>query len=129
MDSKKFIAMLIVGFTVFSFVVSSYAGGAVSESKKVLMGQLSQARVDFMTSRDKLHDQDRLLRIAWHNERDTLYMQAKENPKDKSIKEKLNDGAKKFFADKADIYAQLEQLREDWLKVRKDLSGQIKNTK
>ena len=48
MDSKKFIAMLIVGLTVFSFAVSSYAGGAVSESKKALMGQLSQARMDFM---------------------------------------------------------------------------------
>ncbi|MFA6281025.1 MAG: hypothetical protein WCY05_00800 [Candidatus Omnitrophota bacterium] len=129
MDSKKFIAMLIVGITVFSFVVNSYAGGAVSESRKALMGQLSQARVDFMASRDKLHDQDRLLRIAWHNERETLYMQAKENPKDKSIKEKLNEGAKKFFVDKKSIYAQLEQLRKDWLKTRDDLGQQIKNTK
>jgi hypothetical protein len=129
MDSKKFIAMLIVGLTVFSFAVSSYAGGAVSESKKALMGQLSQARMDFMASRDKLHDQDRLLRIAWHNEREALYMQAKENPKDKSIKAKINDGAKKFFADKAEVYAQLEQLRKDWLKIRKDLGGQIKNAR
>lgn len=129
MDSKKFIAMLIVGLTVFSFAVSSYAGGAVSESKKALMGQLSQARMDFMASRDKLHDQDRLLRIAWHNEREALYMQAKESPKDKSIKAKINEGAKKFFADKADVYAQLEQLRKDWLKIRKDLGEQIKNTK
>jgi len=129
MDSKKFIAMLIVGFTVFSFVVSSYAGGAVSEGKKALMGQLSQERKDFTASRDKLHDQDRLLRIAWHNERDTLYMQAKENPKDKSIKEKLNVGAKKFLTDKKSVYEQLEQLRKNWLKTRKDLGEQIRNAK
>jgi CRISPR/Cas system-associated exonuclease Cas4 (RecB family) len=69
------------------------------------------------------------MRIAWHNEREALYMQAKENLKDKSIKEKLNEGAKKFFADKTMIYSQLEQLRKDWLKTRKDLGEQIKNTK
>ncbi len=129
MGFKKFIAMLIVGLTVFSFSVSSYAGSGVSEGKKALMEQLSQARKNFIASRDKLHDQDRLLRIAWHNEREALYKQARENPKDKSIKTKLDEGAKKFLTDKRDIYTQLAQLRKDWLKTRKDLGTQIKNTK
>jgi len=65
------------------------------------------------------------MRIAWHKERDTLYVQAKQNPKNKAVKVALNDGAKKYFADRKDIYNQLVELRKNWLNARKDLGYKI----
>ncbi|MDP2924607.1 MAG: hypothetical protein Q8O30_12980 [Candidatus Omnitrophota bacterium] len=124
MSFSKFIGVILVMALIFSFSIPSF-----SETKKEYMGQLSQARKDFISQRDKLHDQDRLLRIAWHSERELLYGQAKASPKDKAIKEQLNEGAKKFFANKKAIYRRLEQLRKNWLSARKDLGAKIKNTK
>jgi hypothetical protein len=56
-------------------------------------------------------------------------MQAKQNPKDKAIKQALNNGAKKYFADRKNIYNQLVELRKNWLNARKDLGYRIKHTK
>lgn len=122
MNYKKLAGLVLIGVLSFCFTVPSF-----SETKKDYQAQLTKARKDFMGQRDKLHDQDRLLRIAWHQERDVLYKQIKASPKDKALKEKLNEGAKKFFADKKSIYSQLEQLHRDWLKIRKELGVKIKN--
>lgn len=124
MSFSKFIGVILIMALIFSFSIPSF-----SVTKKEYMGQLSQARKDFISQRDKLHDQNRLLRIAWHSERELLYGQATASPKDKAIKGQLNEGAKKFLADKKAIYRQLKQLRKDWLNARKDLGAKIKNTK
>jgi len=109
-------------------VFLSFSLPSFCETKKEYMEQLSQAREDFIAQRDKLHDQDRLLRIAWHAERDALYQQLKASPKDKALQEKLNEGPKKFFADKKAIHSQLKQLRHNWNRTKKDLGQKIKNS-
>jgi hypothetical protein len=130
MEAKGIRFFMLIGLLVFSFIIPSFAdSGAVPTERKELMKELSQARKDFITERDKLHDQDRLLRIAWHNERLSLYEQTRQNPKDKAIKERINAGAKKFFEDKKNVYSQLEQLRTRWLVTRKELGEKIKQAK
>jgi len=106
---------------VFLLTLNSYA-----QSKVEYMNELSQARKNFILERDKLHDQDRMLRLNWHKEREALYEKLKENPSDQSIKDKLNEGAKKFLADKKEIYRKLEELRKNWLRQRKELGNKIR---
>jgi len=106
---------------VFFLTLNSYA-----QSKVEYMNELSQARKNFILERDKLHDQDRILRLNWHKEREALYKKLKENPSDQSIKDKLNEGAKKFLADKKEIYRKLEELRKNWLRQRKELGNKIR---
>jgi hypothetical protein len=120
---NKIVRGILVIAVFLSFSLPSFC-----ETKKEYMEQLSQAREDFIAERDKLHDQDRLLRIAWHSERDTLYQQLKVSPEDKSLQEKLNEGAKKFFADKKAVHSQLKQLRHNWNRIKKDLGQKIKNS-
>ena len=117
----------LVGFVLIAILSLSFLSPCFSQTKKEYEQQLTKALQDFLVQRDKLHEQDRILRIAWHKEREELYKEIKANPKDKALKQKLNDGAKKFLADKKDIYSQLEQLRKDWLKIRRELGAKIKN--
>ena len=92
----KLLVAILVGFVlVFSCTLPSFAA-----SKKDLMRQLSQARVDFMNERDRLHDQNRILRIEWHQKRKELYRQLKQDPDDKAAMAELNRGAEKFHDDK-----------------------------
>jgi len=128
MRFKGFLIVFLISVLLFSFGASVFAESS-SPAKKELQAQLTQARKDFTLERDKLHDQIRVMRIAWHDERDTLYTQAKQNPKDKAIKAALNEGAKKYFSDRKDVYNQLVELRKNWLNARKDLGYKIKNTK
>ncbi|MEI8350320.1 MAG: hypothetical protein WCI77_09235 [Candidatus Omnitrophota bacterium] len=122
MSLKRVLCVLVTGVLVCSFSMPVFC-----EGKKEAMEQLSQAKKDFITQRDKLHDQDRTLRIAWHKERADLYAQLKASPKDKALMEQLNAGAKKFLADKKEVYQKLEQLRKAWLQTRKDLGASIKS--
>jgi hypothetical protein len=122
MGYKKVVMLFFIGILFFSFLIPCYP-----ETKKEYQEQLTKSRKDFIAQRDKLHDQNRVLRIAWHKERERLYKEIKANPKDKTLKQKLNAGASKFFADKKSIYSQLEQLRKDWFKIRRDLGAKIKN--
>jgi len=128
MRFKGFVAIFLISVFLFSSGTYVFAGGS-SLAKKELEAQLNQARKDFTLERDKLHDQIRVMRIAWHNERAALYAQAKQNPKDKAIKAALNDGAKKYFVDRKNVYNQLVELRKNWLDARKDLGSKIKHTK
>lgn len=116
----------IVSVVVLSALLLTWGTATFAQSKRALMDELSQARKNFTAERDRLHDQDRVLRIAWHEERNQVYKQLKENPGDTSLKERLNEGAKKFLADKREIYNKLEALRQDWLKQRADLGARIK---
>lgn len=128
MRFKDFLAIFLIAVFLFSSGAYVFAGNA-SPAKRELEAQLSQARKDFTLERDKLHDQIRVMRIAWHNERAGLYTQAKQSPKDKAIKSSLNAGAKRYFADRKNIYNQLVELRANWLNTRKDLGYKIKHTK
>ncbi len=128
MRFKGFLAIFLISVFLFSFGVCVVAENA-SLAKKELQAQLTQARKDFTLERDKLHDQIRVMRIAWHKERETLYAQAKQNPKDKAVKAALNGGAKKYFSDRKDVYNQLVELRKNWLDARKDLGSKIKHAK
>jgi len=128
MRFKGFLAMFLISVFLFSSGAYVFAENA-SAARKDLEGQLSQARKDFTLERDKLHDQIRLMRIAWHKERTALYAQAKHNPKDKAVKAALNEGAEKYFADRKNVYNQLVELRNNWLNTRKDLGYKIKHTK
>ena len=128
MRFKGFLTIFLISVLLFSFGVSVFAAN-VSPAKKELQAQLTQARKDFTLERDRLHDQMRVKRIAWHKERSLLYAQAKQNPKDKAIKAALNEGAKKYFSDRKDIYNQLVELRANWLKARKDLGYKITKSK
>jgi len=128
MRFKGFLSIFLISIFLFSSGTYVFAENA-SAARKVLEGQLTQARKDFTAERDSLHDQIRLMRIAWHNERAALYAQAKQNPKDKAIKAALNEGAKKYFADRKNVYNQLVELRKNWLNTRKDLGYKIKHTK
>jgi hypothetical protein len=121
MGLKRFVGLGIVGILLFSLTSPVF-----SATKQELRDQLSQARKDFIAQRDDLHDQDRVLRVAWHKERAELYQQAKENPSDATIRAKITEGARKFFADKKAVYEQLEQLRKDWLETRRELGEAIK---
>lgn len=128
MRFRGFLAIFLI--SVFLFSSGSYVfAGSGSAARKELEGQLSQARTDFTAERDRLHDQIRVMRVAWHNERAELYAQAKQNPKDKSIKAALNEGAQKYYADRKAVYNQLVELRADWLNTRKDLGYKIKHAK
>ncbi|MCM8786540.1 MAG: hypothetical protein NC935_00585 [Candidatus Omnitrophica bacterium] len=118
---KKMVVVFLVVFVICLLSIPTFA-----QSKKELMEELSKARQNFIAERDRLHDQNRVLRINWHNERAQLYQQLEQNPKDKQIQEKLNEGAKKFLSDKDEIYKKLENLRKDWLKTRKELGEKIK---
>lgn len=122
MGSKKLVGLMVVALLIASFCVPAFA-----ESKKEYCDQLSAARSTFISERDKLHDQDRALRVSWHNERTELYKQLKANPGDRAIQGQINDGAKKFFADKKDVYQKLEQQRKDWLQTKKELGNKIKS--
>jgi len=122
MSLKRVLCLLAVGVLLCSLSIPAFCA-----DKKEAMERLSQAKKDFIVQRDQLHDQDRILRIAWHKERANLYAQLKENPKDKTIMEQLNAGANKFLADKKEIYQKLEQLRKEWLQTRKDLGASIKS--
>jgi|GEM_PF-1610569 hypothetical protein len=128
MRLRGFLAIFLISIFLFSSGTCIFAENAPL-NKKELQAQLSQARKDFTAERDRLHDQIRVMRVAWHKERTALYTQAKQNPKDKSIKASLNKGAKKYFADRKDVYNQLVELRSNWLKTRKDLGLKIKHTK
>ncbi|MCK9615651.1 MAG: hypothetical protein M0R48_09115 [Candidatus Omnitrophica bacterium] len=128
MRSRGFLVIFLISVFLFSSGTYVFAGN-VSPAKRGLEGQLTQARKDFTLKRDKLHDQIRVMRIAWHNERAALYAQAKQSPKDKTIKAALNEGAKKYFADRKDVYNQLVELRKNWLNARKDLGRKIKQAK
>lgn len=128
MRLKGFLSIFLISVFLFSSGTCVFADSG-SITKKELEGQLTQARKDFTSERDKLHDQIRVMRIAWHKERAALYTQAKQNPKDKAIKAALNEGAKKYFADRKIVYNQLVELRNNWLKTRKDLGYKIKHAK
>lgn len=128
MRFRGFVSSFLISVFLISSATYVFAATA-SAAKKELQGQLNQARKDFTVERDKLHDQIRVMRVAWHNERAALYTQAKQNPKDKAIKAALNDGAKKYYSDRKNVYNQLVELRSSWLQTRKDLGNKIKNTK
>jgi hypothetical protein len=128
MRFKGFLSIFLISIFLFSSGTCVFAENA-SVAKRNLEGQLTQARKDFTAERDRLHDQIRVMRIAWHKERTALYAQAKQNPKDKAIKAALNNGAKKYFADRKNVYNQLVELRSNWLNTRKDLGYKIKHTK
>ncbi|MCM8819696.1 MAG: hypothetical protein NC925_02760 [Candidatus Omnitrophica bacterium] len=108
------------------FVICLLSISVFAQTRKEIMEQLNQARKNFIAERDKLHDQNRILRINWHSERAQLYQQLKQNPNNKQIQDKLNEGVKKFLADKDEIYRKLEKLRKDWLKTRKELKERIR---
>ncbi len=128
MRFKGFLAMFLISVFLLSSVSYVFAATG-SAARKELESQLTQARKDFTAERDRLHDQIRVMRVAWHNERAELYAQAKQNPKDKAIKAALNDGAQRYYVDRKNIYNQLVELRANWLNTRKDLGAKIKNTK
>ena len=117
----------IVGFMVGALLIFSLSVPVFAQSKKEYQEQLSQARKTFIAERDKLHDQDRILRVNWHNERADLYKQLKANPGDKALQEKINEGAKKFLRDKNDVWLGLKTLWRDWLKTREELGEKIKS--
>ncbi len=107
-----------MGYLVCGLLVSCLALSGFAQSRKEYMEELNKARKEFMAQRDSLHDQNRILRINWHKERAALYAQLKNQPGDRAIQEKINAGAKKFLADKKEVY---RQLRKDWLKTRQEL--------
>ncbi|MDD5195354.1 MAG: hypothetical protein PHQ96_06770 [Candidatus Omnitrophica bacterium] len=117
----------LVGFTVLALLILSICVPVFAESKKEYMDQLNQARKDYTVARDKLHDQNRILLKSWLAERAEYYKQLKASPGDKAIHAKLNDGVKKFLADKKDVYLQLDKQKEEWLKLRADLGAKIKS--
>lgn len=129
MRVKSFCILLVVCVLVFSFAVCSFAQEKRNLSRQQLTEQLNRARKDFIAQRDQLHDQTRVLRAAWHDERDVLYAQVKKNPKDKNIHEALNAGAKKFHSDRKEVYKKLVELRKNWLTERKELGRKIKQAK
>ena len=117
----------LVGFMVVALLIFSLSVPVFAQSKKEYQEQLSQARKNFIAERDKLHDQDRILRVNWHNERADLYKQLKANPGDKALQEKINEGAKKFLRDKNDVWLGLKTLWRDWLNNQAELGEKIKS--
>lgn len=122
MGPKKLVSSFLIAVFALSLGIPLFA-----QTKQEVRDELSKARQTYIADRDKLHDQDRLLRIQWHQERAELYKQLKANPGDKAIQEKLNEGPKKFLADKKDVYGKLDQLHHDWMKTRADLGEKIKS--
>lgn len=117
----------LVGFTVLALLILSMGVPVFAESRQEYMDQLSQAKVDYTAARDKLHDQDRILLKNWLAERAEYYKQLKANPGDQAVQAKLNEGVKKFLADKKAVYLQLDKQKEEWLLLRKELGAKIKS--